>query len=70
MIDGQTTLPVSGVLRGPEGSSNSSQPVYAGRPVQMEEVQVLLQSGAGAHDAIHVFGNVYLVSKRAELEKA
>ena len=69
MINRQTKLLVSRVLRDLEGSSNSSQPVYAGGPVQMEAVQVLLQSGAGPHDATRVFGNVYLVSKRAELER-
>jgi putative transcriptional regulator len=44
--------------------------VYAGGPVQIEVVQALLQSPAGPHDAAHLFGNVYLVSKKVELEKA
>ena len=68
MINRQTTLPVSRVLRDLKGSSNSSDPVYAA--VQMEAVQALLQSPPGPHDATHVFGNVYLVSKKVELEKA
>jgi putative transcriptional regulator len=70
MINRQTTLPVSGVLRDLKGSTNYSQPLYAGGPVQVELVQALLQSAAGPHDAAHVFGSVYLVSKKAELEKA
>jgi putative AlgH/UPF0301 family transcriptional regulator len=70
MINRQTPLPVSRVLRDLKGSSNSSQPVYVGGPVQMEAVQALLQSDAGPHDATHLFGNVYLVSKKAELERA
>jgi len=70
MINRQTPLPVSRVLRDLKGSSNYSQPVYVGGPVQMEAVQALLQSGAGPHDATHLFGNVYLVSKKAELENA
>jgi len=70
MINRQTPLPVSGVLRDLKGSSNYSNPVYAGGPVQIEAVQALLQSRAGPHDASHLFGNVYLVSKKMELEKA
>jgi putative transcriptional regulator len=70
VINRQTTLPVSSVLRDLKGSSNYSQPVYAGGPVQIEVVQALLQSPVGPHDAVHLFGNVYLVSKKVELEKA
>src|SRR5215469_8141429 len=70
MINRQTTLPASEVLRDLKGSSDYSQPLYAGGPVQVEVVQGLLQSAAGSHDAVHVLGNVYLVSKKAELEKS
>jgi putative transcriptional regulator len=70
VINRQTTLPLSSALRDLKGSSNYSQPVYAGGPVQIEVVQALLQSTAGQHDAAHLFGNVYLVSKKVELEKA
>jgi putative transcriptional regulator len=70
VINRQTTLPVSDVLRDLKGSSNYSQPVYAGGPVQIEAVQALLQSPAGVLDAAHLFGKVYLVSKKVELEKA
>jgi putative transcriptional regulator len=38
--------------------------------VQTEVVQALLQSPAGPQDAAHLVGHVYLVSKKAELEKA
>src|SRR5579871_2384077 len=69
MINRQTTLPASEVLRDLKGSSNYSQPLYAGGPVQVELVQALQQSRAGTHDGVHVFGNVYLVSNKAELEK-
>jgi putative AlgH/UPF0301 family transcriptional regulator len=49
MINRQTPLPVSCVLRDLKGSSDSSQPVYVGGPVQMGAVQALLQSDAGPH---------------------
>ena len=70
MINRQTTLPVSRVLRDLKGSNNYSQPLYAGGPVQVEVVQALLQSPPGPHDASHLFSNLYLVSKKVELEKA
>jgi putative transcriptional regulator len=70
MINRQTTLSASRVLRDLKGSSNYAQPVYAGGPVQIEAVQALLQLHAGPHDATHLFGHVYLVSKKLELEKA
>jgi putative transcriptional regulator len=70
MINRQTTLPASGVLRDLKGSSNYSQPVYAGGPVQMDLVQALLQLAAGPHDGTHLFGNMYLVSKKVDLEQA
>jgi putative transcriptional regulator len=70
MINRQTKLPGSRVLSDLKGASEYSDPVYAGGPVQLEAVQALLQSRAGPHDATHLFGNVYLVSTKAELEKA
>lgn len=70
MINRQTTLPVSDVLHDLKGSSNYSQPLYAGGPVQVELVQALLQSATGPHDGTHVLGKVYLVSKKADLEQA
>lgn len=70
VLNRQTTLPVSRVLRDLKGSSNHSDPVYAGGPVQTEAIQALLQSRSGPHDETHLFGNVYLLSKKEELEKA
>ena len=70
MINRQTTLPVSRVLRDLKGSSNYSDSAYAGGPVDMEAVQALVKSPAGPHDETHLFGSVYLASKKAELEKA
>jgi hypothetical protein len=48
--------------------SQNLRPFAAG-PVQTETVQALLQSRAGPHDATHLFGNVYLLSTKVELEK-
>lgn len=68
-INRQTTLAVSRALPDLKGSSNYTAPLFAGGPVQMEAVQALLQSRAGPHEETHVFGNIYLVSKKVDLEK-
>ena len=70
VINRQTALPVSRVLRDLKGSSNNSQPVYAGGPVEIDVVQALAQLPAGPHDAAHLFGKLYLISEKPELEKA
>jgi putative transcriptional regulator len=70
MITRQTKLPVSRVLHDLKGSSKYPDAVYAGGPVQIEAVHALLQSRAGPHDSTHLFGNVYLLSTKVELEKA
>lgn len=70
MINRQTTLLSSDVLKELKGSSSYSQPLYAGGPVQVEVVQALLQQPAGPHDGTHVIGDVYRLSKKSELEKA
>jgi putative transcriptional regulator len=69
MITRQTKLPVSRVLHDLKGSSKYPDAVYAGGPVQIEAVHALLQSPAGPHDSTHLFGNVYLLSTKVELEK-
>jgi putative transcriptional regulator len=70
MINRRTTLPVSGVLRELKGSSKHSDPVYVGGPVEMEAVMALLQSRKAPPEGTHVFGNVYLVSTKQDLETA
>ena len=70
MINRQTTLPVSRLLPELKGSSKYSDPVYVGGPVTPESVIALLQSRSEPHDATHVFGNVYLVSTKRDLESA
>jgi len=70
IINRQTKLPVSRVLPDLKGSSDDSHPVYEGGPVQIDVVQALLHLPAGPHDATHIFGNLYLVSQKEELEKA
>lgn len=70
MMNRRTTLPVSRVLRELKGASKDSDPVYVGGPVEMQTVLALLQSRAELHDATHVFGNIYLVSTKRDLETA
>ena len=70
MINRRTQVPVSRVLRDLKGASKYSGPVFLGGPVEMEAVMALLQSRTELPDATRVFGNVYLVSEKANLETA
>lgn len=70
IINHETKLPVSRVLHELKGANKYPDAVYGGGPVQIEAVQALLQSRAGPHDSTHLFGNVYLLSTKVELEKA
>ena len=70
VINRKTALPVSRVLPDLKGLSNDSQSAYEGGPVDTGVVQALLQLPAGPQDAIHLFGKLYLVSQKEQLEKA
>ena len=70
MINRRTKLPVSRALPELKGSSKYSDPVYVGGPVTIQAVMALLQSKTEPHPGTHVFGNVYLVSTKPDLETA
>jgi putative transcriptional regulator len=70
VINRRTTLSGSRVLHALKGAANYSQPAYAGGPVETDVVEALAQLPPGPHDATHLFGKLYLISQKAELEKA
>jgi putative transcriptional regulator len=70
MINRQTKLPVSRVLPELKESSKYSDPAYLGGPVTIGAVMALLQSRTEPHPTRHLFGNVYLVTTKPELEAA
>jgi putative transcriptional regulator len=69
IINRQTKVPLARVLKELKEAVGRSDPVYAGGPVAMSDIQGLLRSRTKPDDAYHVFSNVYLVSTRKLLEK-
>ena len=70
MINRQTKMPLSRVLPELKGSSKYTGPAYLGGPVTIGAVMALLESRTEPHPKKHVFGNVYLLSTKPELEAA
>jgi putative transcriptional regulator len=70
MINRRTRVPISRVLPELKGANKYSDPVFVGGPVELGVVMALLQSRTDLHDATRVFGSVYLVSTKGNLETA
>ena len=70
MINRRTHVPGSRVLRELKGGAKYSDPVFLGGPVETDAVLALLLSKTELSEATHVFGKVYLVSAKDDLENA
>jgi putative transcriptional regulator len=69
MVNRRTEVPISRALRELKIGGDRSDPVYRGGPVESANVLALLRSRVQPDDAAPVFGDVYLVSTKALLEK-
>ncbi len=69
VLNRRTKAPLARVFDLAPGAPNASDPVYAGGPVEESGVLALLRSQAKPEGAEKVFGDVYLVTTRALLEK-
>jgi putative transcriptional regulator len=69
MVNRQTEVPISRALRDLKVGGDRSEPVYRGGPVEPANVLGLVRSRVQPDDAAPVFGDVYLVSTKALLEK-
>jgi len=70
MVNRPTKVSLADALPKLEGSEKYTGPVYAGGPVRLGSVLALTQSRAGPHPDTHIFGMVYLISARADMERA
>jgi len=68
-MNSPTKEPVSRVLQELKGSKGHADPIFMGGPVGTEVVFALLRSGAAPKQAVHMFGDVYLVRTKPVLEK-
>jgi putative transcriptional regulator len=69
MVNRRTEVPISRALRDLKVGGDRSEPVYRGGPVEPANVLALLRARVQPDDAAPVFGDVYLVSTKALLEK-
>jgi putative AlgH/UPF0301 family transcriptional regulator len=69
ILNRQTNLPLSRVLKDLPGTKDRSDRAYLGGPVQVPSVMALVQSQKTVKGADHIFDNVYLISTRTLLEK-
>jgi putative transcriptional regulator len=69
IINRQTDVPLSRVFSELKEAKGRADPIYVGGPVETGSVLALLKSSSKPKDAQPVFGNVYMVSSKALLEK-
>ena len=69
VLNRRTQVPLSRVLEDLKAAKDRSDPVYLGGPVEIPAVFALLKSPAKIEGADHVFGGVYLISRKTLLEQ-
>ena len=70
IVNRQTKLPVSRLARDLDGAKGRTEPLYLGGPVAMSGVMALIRTTAKLEDAKHVFGDIYMITSKAAVEKA
>ncbi len=70
IINRQTKVPVSRLARDLHGAQARSEPLYLGGPVATTGIMGLIRTGNKPEEAKHVFGDVYMISSKAAVEKA
>jgi putative transcriptional regulator len=69
ILNRRSKVPISRVLGEVAGAKERPDPVYAGGPVGRTEVLALVRSRRPSGDAKRVFGDVFLVSSKEDMEK-
>jgi putative transcriptional regulator len=68
MLNRRTRIPISQALSIAE-AKRRPDPVYIGGPVEVATVMALARLGAGSAGAVHVLGDLYLISAKSLLAK-
>jgi putative AlgH/UPF0301 family transcriptional regulator len=69
VVNHRTDVPLSRVFQDLKAAKTRDDPAYVGGPVELNTILALLKSSSPPDEAKHVFGDVYLVSTKAALEK-
>jgi putative transcriptional regulator len=64
VINKRTDVAIREVFHDLKEASGRSDPVYIGGPVELNTVMALLKSASKPDGAVHVFGDVYLISDK------
>lgn len=68
ILNHRTKVPVSDSLPQLRGSEAYEDPIYLGGPVRRDAVMALVKDEDEPHPPKHVVGDVYLISRKSELE--
>jgi len=69
IVNRQTEVAISRVFEELKEAKGRKDPVYLGGPVELNNVLALLKSSAKPDDARRVFGDVYLINSKPQLQK-
>jgi putative AlgH/UPF0301 family transcriptional regulator len=69
IINRKTKVPISRLAKELETAKGRTDPLYLGGPVETTGLMALLKSATKPEDAKHVFGDIYMISSKATLEK-
>jgi putative transcriptional regulator len=69
IVNRRTDVPLSKVFDQLKEAKGRTDPIYVGGPVETSTVLALVKSSTAPKDAEHVFGDVYLISSKTQLEQ-
>lgn len=70
VVNRRTDVPLSRVFENLKAARGRDDPAYVGGPVELNSVLALVKSSDPPDQAKRVFGDVYLVATKTQLEKA
>lgn len=70
MLNRRSAVPISEALHDLPGAGAHSDPVFVGGPVELDTVFALTRAAHPPQGAMAVFGKIYLVTAKPDLEKA
>jgi putative transcriptional regulator len=69
VVNKRTDVPLSRVFQDLDEAKGRTDPIYVGGPVDLNSVLALLKSSTKPENAMHVFGDVYLISSKDQLKE-
>jgi putative transcriptional regulator len=69
IVNERTRLTVAKIFEDVKEAAGQSDPMYFGGPVEPRAVMALIRTSSAPAKSEHVFGDIYLVSRKTELDK-